>query len=389
MVTLLKLVRLEVVSALRALVPQTWLRRSMVVLFVTLVAVLCSISLIVPMPQRQAEVALTRFAGLLIANLAVGVPLATLAAATLLRTPEESRVGLLAPISPTSAVWLRIAPVPVLVLTALAVFYAPFVVFALRIAPGFGLGLALLGAAIAAWSVQVALWFTLQLARRQGRERASRTAQTLAFASGALAVSSFSGLLRAAHGAIPFGFLLAASVGVLPWWIASTARSFHNTLTNADPPQYGRHPCWGRPSWWSLLRGYPLVWFLSSALTIVVLQVSNPPLRWGMTTLVLIASTLAPLGRLMTAEYRRPDRWRLSPLAGRVKRSLLVEVGLPCSLCAAAVGVVLGWGASRWLIALAVLVVLGPPTCLITRPLPRQVAQSALLILALATDGLR
>ena len=276
----------------------------------------------------------------------------------------------------------------ILTVPGLVLFYAPIVIGVSRVVPRLALLMVALGFATAAWSVQLSLWLGVQFAQRLGRERGSKMLQTAALSLGAAAVLGFASLLRASKGPEPIAIYLAATLSVLPLWMRATARAFASVMTIAEPPSYACAPRWGRPSWWSLLRTRPIFVGLPAALSIAGLHFAGAPIRSGASASILVLVALAPLGRLFTAEYERPERWRLAPLARRMRWSALTWVGLPCALASTIAAVIIGWGNLGWQVALTVLSCLGPLSCLILSSLPRHLVQAALVMGALATGAL-
>ena len=385
--TWLSLIELQLRSELRALVPKTWVRRTLLS-FLALLSLAGSVAmLLVPLSPNRDAPSVGALSGLVVANLALSVSLALAGAATLLRQPERLRALRLAPVPPSWIPLLPIVSILLLALLPLAVFFAPLVIGVFRLAPGPALLMVGLGAAIALWSVQLALWLVLQLARRLGRERGSRIAYLFAAALAFAALASFGFLIRWSTRPLPIVLFGVATLAVLPPWTAATARAFAHVLTSAEAPKYGRAPRWGRPSWWRTLARTPAVWALSGTLPVVVLLgLTDFPFRWGMIAVVLVSLSMVPLGHLFAAEYECLERWRLAPFNGRVRRSIFTSVALPFALGMIAAAVAVGWGAWTWVGGVAILTLLSPLTYMVFATLPRKLTQGLLTLAALATE---
>jgi hypothetical protein len=389
--TLLKALTWDARSTLRALVPPTWLRRSLVGLLVTLSVAGCVVMSLIPLGRpRAGSLSVGLFSGLLVSSLCIAACAAVAGAASLARQPERFRLLELAPISAAAAAGLPLASVLALSLFPLALLFAPFVVAAMRLSPLAGAVMMLAGAATAAWANLLALQLVLRLARRFGKQQGARYAAAfsvlLAFGS-MLALRS---VLRVSTGGLPVLIILLLTALLLPRLWRVTAGAFVAQLRHADPPAFSGEPEWGSPSWGRLLSRTSAPWAAAGALpALLCVTLADIPLRRGTVALLLISLSMIPLRHLLGPEFERPERWLIAPYGDALRRSLFLRVGVPSALAALAAAAVVGWGDWAWVGVVAVLLALTPLTLLLPKALLRHSTQGALMLIAMLTELVR
>jgi hypothetical protein len=330
------------------------------------------------------------FSGLLVSNLCIAVCVAVGGAAALVR--QEERFGLLevAPLSNSMVAALPLASVVVVSLFPLMVLFAPFVVAALRLAPMTAAAMILAAAAVVGWATLIALQLVLRLARRFGKQKGARYATAVSILLAFCALISLRSLLRLSTDSFAVLIFLVLTVLLLPKLWNATANAFVALLRHGEPPAFGREPEWGSPSWWRLLSRTSAPWAIVGVLpTIVYLALADMPLRRGTIALLLLSLSMSPLRHLLSAEFDCPERLQLAPFSGALKRSLLLEVGVPSVLTTLAVAIVVGRSNWAWVVGVAVLLVLTPLTFFLRKAVPRHSTQGALMLIAMLTEVLR
>ncbi|HWS56084.1 MAG TPA: hypothetical protein VN228_18230 [Pyrinomonadaceae bacterium] len=381
----------ETRSTLRALVPPTWLRRSLLGLLFVMSAAGCAAMALIPFGRAgAAEMSVGLFSGLLVANLLLAAGVAVGGAAALVRQPERFRLLEVAPVSPAAVTALPLASVLLVSLLPLALLFAPFVVAALRLDPLTAGGMVLAGAAAVAWAALLALRITLGLARRFGREQGARFATAFSVVAAFGALLGLRSLLRLSTGPAPVLVFLLLTLFLLPRLWRGAAGAFVALLRQAEPPRFGGEPAWGSPSWGRLLARTQAPWAAFGALpALLCVALVEMPWRGGAAAVLLVSLVMTPLRHLLAPEFERPERWRLAPRGAALRWSLLLNVGGPSALAALAAAAAAGWGEWAWVGGVAVLLALTPLTFTLTKGVARHTAQGALMLVAMFTEFLR
>jgi hypothetical protein len=379
---ILRLSLSEARHAFRQALPPRVLRLALVAALLLFEGALLVLLLRLPGPIRQAP----RF-GFLVGfvgfNLLAAFGAAGVAVAGLLAHPERLTLLLLSPLAPGVAVHVALAPAVLAALCPVTLLGLPFILARGHEAPLVALGLGVAGAGTLGWAVTAAVTLASWLGRRRGRERGARLLRALAGWLAFAALFAFRWLVDVRTRASVLLVFLVVTPLLLPWCWSRATRVFAGVLLGTEPAPLSPEPTWGKPGWPRLLLRALEPAALLAVTPALAVAVLMPGLRRALGALLAVQLVSAPLDRLLEAELACPDRWRLAPEGGAMRRRLLTRWGGGAVALVLALGTALGWGHWRWLAALGAASAAVPWTYLITSRTPRIACQLALLGVAL------
>jgi hypothetical protein len=387
--TVVALLVWEIRAIVRGWVPMRALRYAAASALLMVTALMTATLVLVPSSvQRGSTLSADGVAAMIVLLMSISIAAALAGGVGQLRAPERWQLLRLAPLPDYIRTFLPTAAMIILGTAACGVVVAPFIIVSMSSAPRTAALLALMGACAAAWSVVLALSVLVCAARLLGRQRAAAFAGALPLTFVVLAPWSVRSITRIGIERPALSLGLLASFVMIPIAGRWASRAFVALLQTADEPRVFPEPEWGRPSWMRRLLRTDAPWgMVGFGLLALISAASGFPARWGTIALLLIGASTTPLWHLWKAEYECPDRWRLAPEAGRMRRSLLLQVGGTSAAVAFAIALVLGWDRPMWVMQVALLLVLAPFTFLVYARWLRGTLQVALLLAAVLTGA--
>jgi hypothetical protein len=273
----------------------------------------------------------------LFASTALAVSMA--AVARTLERPARFNVWRLAPVPPAWSMTIPLSAVAVLTSGAALTFAMPAIVAAAADHLWQAVLVAALAVIIALWILVLAIVLLTGVASRRGIEAAARLGRT---SMGPIAVLMVVSLRAAASNARWFDQVMLATVwlasaALLPAAMRAAADRWSATIALGPPRRQSPAPRWGSPGWGRMLWRTPFAWAMCGVAPLVFAASMTTP---GAAALFALVLPSAAMSHLIQWEDRCPDRQRLAPAGRRVRRGLWVRIGVPASIAASAISVV-------------------------------------------------
>ena len=384
------LIAWEIRSSVRRVIPSEILRRGMIVFMVLGVAVISvAASGARGVKGRLVAISIGSLAGFSAVTIGLCVSVALLGGAALLWQPTRARLFQIAPVSDVTRIVVPLGAVVVLSALPWAFFAAPILVGTMRFAPATAALVLMMGAITVAWAFVVAGAILVGLSWWTGREKAGRIASASAGILAFLSMWGFGRIVRWTVQPITMWTVIAVTTLILPALTFVVARAFVSELASPDAPRTLPEPDWGHPGWFRIVARTSAPWAIAGLIPAVIVLLTQPvPLRWGIASVLLLTTSIAPQSPLWAAEYARPERWRMAPYGKNLRRSLLLRVGGTMSVVVLVLAGTIGLRHADWFGATAVILLLAPCTFLLRQAWLRSLTQGALFAAGLLSGAL-